>query len=529
MPAAKQQEIPIQPVNKPILCSPFEEPGEHWQYKTDTGEAFRVSTRRPGAYWFKSRRTGTAQKEFGFVTEEESEPLPLVNALREDVRKWRDGGYENATQITKQLLRHWWSKDRTRRLFFCQLEAVETIIYLNEVLASGKKPRWKPALSIEDFHALRSGERPTGLELPPNQMVYPSLVDKPNEPEFPPLTRYGCKMATISGKTVVMAMLISWSFCNRGRVPGDTRFPDAVLVACPNLTIKERLQVLRPDNPDNYYEAFDLVPSSDLRELLRRGKVLVTNWHWFNPESPHSEGDRSFAVVNKGEESPEAFARNRLGEFYDRGPILVLNDEAHHAYRPAPVGPNEKLTAEERTEREEATVWISGLDTVSRKVDFHGCHHCELGLQTYVRRTVERLLAAIEPDDAKGDGSQQGNFAPGGLVESVEPFNCGESVGCLRGRQHDGLGVLRQFLHQPIGVFLCSTRPAVGREGFHLPPARRIPRHAIGIPPLTRPIDLRQDLFAVFGSLGPLAHFLPRIGRFLCQNCVGNSRITNSL
>lgn len=175
MPAHDQPEIPIQPVNKPILCSPYEEPGEHWEYDTQTGEAFRVSLRRPGAYWFKSRRTGTAQREFGFVTEEESELLPLANALRADVRKRREGGYENATQVTKQLLRHWWSKDRARRLFFCQLEAVETIIYLNEVLASGKRPRWKPALSVEDFHALRQGECPTGLQMPPQQIASTAL------------------------------------------------------------------------------------------------------------------------------------------------------------------------------------------------------------------------------------------------------------------------------------------------------------------------------------------------------------------
>jgi type III restriction enzyme len=161
MPQERQLDIPIQPVNKPILCSPYEEPREHWQYKINTDEAFRVSTRRPGAYWFKSRRTGMAQKEFGFITEEESEPLPLVNALRSDVRRWRDGGYANATRVTKQLLRHWWSKDRARRLFFCQLEAVEKIIYLNEVLASGKKPHWKSALSVQDFQALRQGKRPT--------------------------------------------------------------------------------------------------------------------------------------------------------------------------------------------------------------------------------------------------------------------------------------------------------------------------------------------------------------------------------
>ena len=168
-------------------------------------------------------------------------------------------------------------------------------------------------------------------------------------------------MATGSGKTVVMAMLISWAFCNRGRVPGDTRFPAAALVVCPNLTVKERLQVLRPDQAGNYFEMFDIVPSQLMPEL-QKGKVLVTNWHLFAPESPHVESGRSYTVVNKGEESPEAFARRVLEDLHEHAPLMVLNDEAHHAYRPAPVGENERLTADDRAEREEATVWISGLE-----------------------------------------------------------------------------------------------------------------------------------------------------------------------
>ena len=118
-------------------------------------------------------------------------------------------------------------------------------------------------------------------------------------------------MATGSGKTVVMAMLIAWAFCNRGKVPSDERFPAAALVVCPNLTIKERLQVLRPESPDNYYDAFELIPTK-LRPLLNKGKVLVTNWHQFAPESEHSEGGQSYAVVNKGEETPDAFRQARV-------------------------------------------------------------------------------------------------------------------------------------------------------------------------------------------------------------------------
>ncbi len=365
-----QPQLPIQPVNKPILCSPYEEPTEHWVYDRATGEPSRVPGRRPASYWYKTQRTGSAQGEL--FAEEERDDLPLVNALRDDVRRWRQANYEGATPVTKQLLAYWARSDRPRRLFFCQREAVETVIYLTEILASRREPRWTPKLREDDYQRLCQGEKPTFM--PGTRLeVFPRLVDIPNEPWLPPLTRYGCKMATGSGKTVVMAMLIAWAFCNRGRVPGDERFPSAALVVCPNLTIKERLQVLRPDNKDGtYYDEFDLVPSQ-LRPLLNAGKVLVTNWHQFAPESPHSEGGKSYVVVNKGEESPDAFARRVLGDLYERAPIMVLNDEAHHAYRPASVEEAARLSAAERAERDEATVWISGLDRINQACGIRFC------------------------------------------------------------------------------------------------------------------------------------------------------------
>ena len=153
-------------------------------------------------------------------------------------------------------------------------------------------------------------------------------------------------MATGSGKTVVMAMLISWAFCNRGTKPGDPRFPRRALVVCPNLTIKERLNVLRPGDPNNYYEKFDIVPSA-LRPELAKGKVLVTNWHWLAPEA-EVQNVGGVPVVKLGAESAEAFARNRLGDLWDDEPLMVLNDEGHHAYRPAPVSEDVKLTPTKR-------------------------------------------------------------------------------------------------------------------------------------------------------------------------------------
>ena len=359
-----KEQIPIQPVEKPILCSPYQEPDQHWLYNRSTGIPSKTPGRRPASYWFKTERTGSAQ--MSLLAEEERDDLPLVNALREDVRRWRASGWENASETTKKLLRHWVREDRKksgRPLFFCQVEAAETIIYLREILALGKKPRWTPKLTLDDFTALGQGKNPRPGEWVAKVAQHPKLADIPNEAGVKAIHRYACKMATGSGKTVVMAMLISWAFCNRGATPGDPRFPRRALVLCPNLTIKERLNVLRPDKPNNYYEMFDLVPST-LRTALAKGKVLVTNWHWLAPEAEVQKVGGA-PIVKLGPESAEAFARNRLGDLWDDEPLLVLNDEGHHAYRPAPVGEEVTLTAEEKADREEATVWVSGLDKIN--------------------------------------------------------------------------------------------------------------------------------------------------------------------
>ncbi len=350
---ADQQSLPIQPVEKPILCVPYDEPSEHWVYTTE-GDAVRMAGRRPASYWYKTQRVGDQQ--MALFAEEQREDLPLVNALRADVKRWRASGYEGATQVTKELLRFWSRPDRSRRLFFCQLEAAETVIFLNEIRLAGRRPRFAPQFTDDHLDRLR---------------------DLPADPGLNALTRLGLKMATGSGKTVVMAMLLAWSFCNRGQVTSDARFPSAALIVCPNLTIKERLQVLRPENPNNYFTEFDLAPAA-MRPLLHKGKVLVTNWHLFAPESEHVEGGRSYMVVNKGPESPQAFARRVLGDLYDHAPILVMNDEGHHAWRPRPVENGSPATLsdaakEVEAEVEEATVWINGLDTINRAVGVRCC------------------------------------------------------------------------------------------------------------------------------------------------------------
>lgn len=206
----------IQPVeDSPVICSPYSEPTAYWEINKNTVTPKKQPGRRPSAYWFKDPNAVTTA-QIAFEINEERRDLVLVNKLRGDVKRWRESGWEGATNVTKELLRHWVRPDRARRFFFCQVEAVETIIYLNEIRGirrdgSRGKPRFTPEFTDRDFH---------------------SLVDEPADQSYQPLTRYCTKLATGAGKTVVMAMLITWAFCNRGRAHSDTRFPKAALVCC---------------------------------------------------------------------------------------------------------------------------------------------------------------------------------------------------------------------------------------------------------------------------------------------------------
>ena len=322
-------------VDNPIINSPFEEPTRYWDYKE--GQPVLVKGRRPAGYYLRPRTRGPQLS----MLEEEFVPLDLVNIIRERVRAWRQRGYPGVTPITRQLLNHWNRPERERKLFFCQREAAETIIWLVEA-----PPAEKQGITISR--------------------------DEPNDPKslergYKSLLRYALKMATGSGKTVVMGMLIAWQVLNKLANPQDRRFSDAVLLVSPNLTIKERLQVLLPWHPKNYYEQFDLVPRGMI-ERLQQGKYQITNWHLFQPK----DDSRSKSVVQRGPESDAAFCRRVLRDLGNKKNILVINDEAHHAYRPAqPLSPEElkQLRKEERDQIMEdfraATIWISGLDRIN--------------------------------------------------------------------------------------------------------------------------------------------------------------------
>jgi type III restriction enzyme len=350
-------------VDKPILNSPYEEPKEYWNLVE--GEApTRVAGRRPAMYYYRpptkeSDRSGSGP---GVAIE-----LKLVNRIRQRLAEWRESSYSGVSRTSLELLNYWRREGRQHRLFFAQIEAAETIILLVEARA--------------DIHQ--------GIAVP---------VDEPGEDGlgkgYSAFVRYACKMATGAGKTTVMAMLAAWSILNKVAAKADNRFSETVLVVCPNVTIRNRLQELDPSHGEaSLYRTRDLVPGHLLSDLCR-GRVLVTNWHVFEPQAVQTGGvgarvlkagvevivpetiligpknqtargsryltkrdyDRQVALGSlrviseemdsKGNlkkasveskryvESDAALVNRVLGrDVGGKKNILVFNDEAHHAYR----------------------------------------------------------------------------------------------------------------------------------------------------------------------------------------------------
>ena len=287
--------VPTTAVDDPILCSPYEEPKAHWLYKVVDGvsKPTRTDGRRISRYFYKTKKVGTLQQSLEFMAEEGQDELALVNALRKDVGRWREATYRGASPVTKELFAYWFDPRRARRLFFCQREAIETIVYLLEMAIPGRLgATGYKRFEVDDgiVTKLLAGDRSAFAAA--SDEIWPRLADPPADDALLPLRRLGCKMATGSGKTVVMAMIVAWAFCNRGQNPASTQFPNAVLICAPNITVRRRLNVLRTDQHPNYYDEFELVPAK-YRGHLGAGKVLVTNWHAFAPKSEHREGDTS--------------------------------------------------------------------------------------------------------------------------------------------------------------------------------------------------------------------------------------------
>jgi type III restriction enzyme len=306
-------------IDQLIINSPYEEPAEHWKYDRETRLFSRVPGRRPAGY-VRASDNSKAFDDPGIFVE-----LPLPNKIRPRVKAWRESGYAGVSGITKRLLEHWRDPEQreNRRLFFCQLEAMETLMWLTE----------GPAAERGGIAVASDGG---------------------------PFARLCSKMATGSGKTIVMAMLIAWQVLNKVAYPQDKRFSKNVFLVAPGLTVKNRLQVLIP-GPADYYKEFSLIPSG-LEDSLRQGKVRVTNWHALDWDSEERIAKRK-SVDKRGALSDEAYVREVLEDMATAQNIVVINDEAHHAWRVAPKS-NMKGVAKEDVE--EATKWIGGLDRIHR-------------------------------------------------------------------------------------------------------------------------------------------------------------------
>lgn len=396
-------------VPEPILNSPFAEPQAHWLIREGESPRQMLGRRKAGYFFRPPERADEADPHAarGLFVE-----LATVNLIRDRLKAWLEQGRPGITRTTRELLDYWTREGRSSRIFFAQREAAETIVFLTEA---------RP-----DFLQ--------GIDIP---------LDEPGEDRiaqgFRAFRRLGCKMATGSGKTTVMAMLSAWSILNKVNDRSDARFSDVVLAVCPNVTIRNRLQEIDPRNGEaSIYRTRDLVPERLMADLTQ-GRVIVTNWHVFEPQglqiggasakvnksgvrvkiketvtiaakTTSMRGSRYMtrealeAMVAKGEiavlgetrdeqgslrkveieaeryvESDAALVSRVLGrEVGGKQNILVLNDEAHHAYRIRNNRPDEEHDDEDEEEDEEylvkeATVWIDGLDRINKLRGINFC------------------------------------------------------------------------------------------------------------------------------------------------------------
>jgi type III restriction enzyme len=337
-------------IENPVINSPFVEPQRHFKFSEDGITDEIIEARRISSYFIpipQPRKKNLKQLSFDTEwTADRIEENKFINHVRERVAIWRQGNYQGVTNITRRLLEYWTNPQREHRLFFCQIEALETAIYISEV-AGKYGDAW-----IE------------------------SSLKEANQTANPLLYRIAFKMATGSGKTLVIAMLIAWQTLNKLANPKDGRFSDAFLISTPGITIRDRLQVLMPSDPNNYYHLHDLVPV-DLLPELGKAKLVITNFHAFMLHERISAGKLTKEILTQGEtnpfiESPDQMVRRVCRELGNKRNIVVINDEAHHCYRHKPEDDFEKLIGDERREvekrEEQARIWISGLEAVKNKI-----------------------------------------------------------------------------------------------------------------------------------------------------------------
>ena len=452
----------------PILNSPYAAPTRHWELD-ESGQPTqrKVAGRRKASFVTpipKSRKQTKAQtalvldEGLGLSTADQQYDIrSLINELREQVSRWRSLKNPNdwrVTPETRRLLQHW----RTHafsgvRPFFCQVEAVETVIWLTEVAPEiGKEGR-------------RFLDHLTAVNAEAN----------------PELLRLALKLATGAGKTTVMAMIIAWQTINAVRHPSSRRFTRGFLVVTPGITIRDRLQVLQPNDPNAYYAARELVPGDMVAEL-NKARIVITNYHAFKRRErlEISKGGRALLQGHgpalETLETEGQMLQRVMPDLMGMKNILALNDEAHHCYREKPgTDDDATLKGDERKEaeanREAARLWISGLEAVSRK----------LGL-------ARVLDLSATPFFLSGSGYAEGTLFPW----TMSDFSLMDAIEC---------GIVK-LPRVPVADNIPEAEVPVFRELWsHI--ASRMPKKGAGksgvLDPHLIPAELQTALEALYG------------------------------
>ncbi|MCR2830059.1 DEAD/DEAH box helicase family protein [Acidithiobacillus ferrooxidans] len=352
---------------KPILNSPYAYPQRHWELDEQGQPTQRIIDNRRKAEFISPiprprRQKGPGRQAslvldqgLGLSTEEQHYNITaLINGVRAEVDRWRGiptPADWRVTPETARLLQHWRHHAFSSiRPFFCQIEAVETAIWLTEVAPQMGK----------------SGQ------------TYTDHLRNASHDANPDLLRLALKLATGAGKTTVMAMLIAWQTVNAVRHPSSKKFTRGFLIVAPGITIKDRLRVLQPNDPDSYYASRELVPGDMLADL-ERARIVITNYHAFKPRErlELSKGGRRLLQGQGGEalntlETEGQMLQRVMPELMGLKNIIAINDEAHHCYREKPGATDDDLKGDEKKEAEEnsaaARLWISGLEAVQRKL-----------------------------------------------------------------------------------------------------------------------------------------------------------------
>ena len=349
----------------PILNSPYGYPQEHWELDETGQPTQRVVAKRRSVSFItpipRAQRNKGGQADLilgdaaGASNEQQLYHAGLINRVREYVDRWRmipDPNQWGVTPETARLLQYWRHHDfSTVRPFFCQVEAIETAIWLTEVAPNAGKG--------------------------PNELLQ-HLVEA-NDEANPGLSRLALKLATGAGKTTVMAMLIAWQTINAVHHPQSKRFTKGFLLVAPGITIRDRLRVLMPNDPENYSATRELIPGEYLREM-QQARIVITNFHAFKlrERAEIAKGTRSLLQGRGGEsistlETEGQMLQRVMPSLMGLKSVVVINDEAHHCYREKP--PEEGADAASREDKQEAEennkaarLWISGLEAVQRQL-----------------------------------------------------------------------------------------------------------------------------------------------------------------